>query len=233
MQLSTGNDGTQVLSPNPFEILGNTDEEIEMVPEKLVRTLETDRRRIPTQIPRLNVPNRLTVDSNKGNQRSEKNDRNQELETIPSVSQTVATVIEPNSQKEGAPTTGGAGPSRGGPVATTGTTPACPATCFLSAQEKRNKNNVGVSQLEKEIALVNSRLLPNHPLNMATSSKVVDIDKRGTHEEDRGSTEIDEKEEIREFNYYMMRQDRNSLRGNKNKGGIRVRGQSSRNPSGI
>lgn len=79
--------------------------------------------------------------------------------------------------------------------------------------------------------MVKSRHPPNHPLNMTNAVTSTTIDKGGTLEEDSGNTEIDEEEEAREFSYYMMRQDRNNARGNKNKGGIRA--QSSRNPSGI
>lgn len=89
-----------------------------------------------------------------------------------------------------------------------------------------------ISKLEKELALVKSRLLPNHSLNMvkACTSNTVDVDKGGTQEEDSSSTKIDKDEEKREFNYYMTKQASNNAGGNKNKGGIRVRGRSPRNP---
>lgn len=77
--------------------------------------------------------------------------------------------------------------------------------------------------MEKEITLVKSRILPSHS----------EVDKGGTYEEDSGSTEVDEEEEAREFNYYMTRQARNSARGKQSKEGIRVKGRSTRNPSGI
>lgn len=139
------------------------------------------------------------------------------------------------------------------PVAYMGTNPISMETTFMNWQvgngcpinastftavtnhNGKGKNLGAISQLEKELALVKSRLPTNHPLNMvkACTSNNVDIDKGGTQEEDSSSTEIDEEEEKREFNYYMTRQACNSDRGNKNKGGIKVRGQSSRNPSGI
>lgn len=49
--------------------------------------------------------------------------------------------------------------------------------------------------------------------------------------EDNTSTEIDEAE-TREFGYYMMRQAKNSVEGLKPRGGVKVRGQSTRKPSG-
>lgn len=116
------------------------------------------------------------------------------------------------------------------PVSITGTDPAGPSTIFLgTTSHGKLKNPKGGSQLEREIALVKSRLPMDHPLNTmrASSSNAVE----GTIEEDSGSTEIDEEE--REFSYYMARQARNNSRANKNKGGFKMRGRSSRNPSGI
>lgn len=113
-------------------------------------------------------------------------------------------------------------------MATTGTTPAGPITKFLQVTiEKGNWKNVepkydGMPQVEKEIALIKSRLPSEHPLN----SKSLEVDKGGTIDEDNGSTEIDEEEEASEFNYYITRQARISARGSKNKGGIRVKGRS-------
>lgn len=84
-----------------------------------------------------------------------------------------------------------------------------------------------MSQLKKELALVKSMIPPDHPLDRANTSisNTVNVDKGGTYEGDSGSTEIDKEEEVREFSYYITRQARSSAKGNKNKGGIRVRGR--------
>lgn len=81
--------------------------------------------------------------------------------------------------------------------------------------------------MEKKIPL-------EHPLNaklnkvFASTSNLLEVDKGGTWEEESGSTKVDEDEESREFANYMTRQART-----KTKGGTKVRGPSSRKPSGI
>lgn len=57
-------------------------------------------------------------------------------------------------------------------------------------EQNKDKNMSITSTLEKEIALVKSRLLPDHPLNRPhiSSSNTMDTGKGVTQKEDSGST---------------------------------------------
>lgn len=74
LQVSRGNEDLQLLSANPFEILRNVEEEIEVLAEtQIARTLGADRSKIPIQIPRLKTSSRILGVKRGKSQQSNKN----------------------------------------------------------------------------------------------------------------------------------------------------------------